>query len=636
MPPTGWNAMRSLAAALVLLACVAAACAQQAPAPASDPAPAAEPQPQGTAAAPDQRFASPQASMMTFLRAVTRYREADAYSRERATAEDELAAVLGLSGPEAVSAVNTAIRLHEALKRMGLVSRYALPDADELNALADAGEPIDRFTYFPYEGGGLVALAQQEARALAEGHEIALVRAEDGRWVFSAATVDGSEELFRKVGRLPPRWGEQSTDLTLPLQIERWVSVHLESVLPDRFVWAHLAGIPAWKWLLLLGVIFAGFLADLLAWLLLRGVWWLFFARRGVEADPKVVRRAVRPFALLAAALVWHAGQSLLGLPRIPEVVIRVAVLAVLTLASVWAAFRVVDLLGDVLARKAARTSTRVDDLLLPLARKSAKVLIAVFGVVYIANAMDYEILPLLTGLGIGGLAVAFAAKDTIENFFGSIAVIADRPFEVGDWVKVGEVEGTVELLGLRSTRIRTFYDSIVSVPNATLVRATVDNYGRRRFRRFTTHVGLTYDTPPAGVEAFCEGVRDIIRQHPYTRKDYFHVYLHRFGPHSIDVLVYMFHACPDWATELRERERFLLDVMRLAQSLGVRFAYPTQTLHLLREEHQDTPAIEGDPGPLGVRAAREVMRDADWRKRRPGPVEHQAPGWADTVGGDQ
>lgn len=533
----------------------------------------------------DPRFDSPRSAMMTFLRAVSRYRSSAAFSEERARAEDDLARALGLAGPEAITAVNTAIRLHESLKRLGEVSRFSLPDAEGLRRTGADGVPMDRFVFFPHQSGNLVMHGQAEALELlgedAEDLAIVLVRRPDGNWAFASSTVDGSEQLFRRLGRLPSRWGEEGDELTPALRIERWVAFRLESVVSDRILWASLAGIPAWKWALIAAIILAGFVADMLAWTVLRLAWWAIFARRGITADPKVVRRAVRPFALLSAAMVWYFGKDLLGLPRLPETIVRVAVLAVLVSASVWAAYRVVDLVGDVLARRASRSNTKIDDLLVPLGRKTAKVLVTLFGIVFVAQALDYEILPLLTGLGIGGLAVAFAAKDTIENFFGSIAVIADRPFEVGDWIKVGEVEGVVEELGLRSTRIRTFYDSIVSVPNATLVRATVDNFGRRRYRRFSTHLAIEYGTPPDTIEAFCENIREIIRKHPRTRKDSFHIYLNRFGESSLDVLIYIFHDCPDWASELAERQRFMLDVLRLAQEMGVNLAFPTRTVHV-------------------------------------------------------
>jgi MscS family membrane protein len=376
-------------------------------------------------------------------------------------------------------------------------------------------------------------------------------------------------------------------------------------------------------------VIFVGFVLDFAVRVILRGLWGRVDRRRGVETDRELVKKAVRPFGLLAAAAVWYWSLHLLGLPAGPLLVLLIAVRVILSLAAVWAAFRLVDLLTAFLASKAGETATKLDDLLIPLVRKTLKTFIAAFGVIYIAESFDVQILPLLTGLGIGGLAVAFAAKDTIENFFGSVSVILDQPFEVGDWIVVGETEGTVEQIGLRSTRIRTFYNSLVTVPNAMLVRATVDNYGRRRYRRFMTHLALPYGTPPEKIEAVCEGIREIIRMHPYTRKDSFHVWLNRFGDHSLDVLVYMFHECPDWATELRERHRFMLDIIRLADRLGVEFAFPTRTVEFrnldLAEPVSPLPVPESGTQRAarasGVDAARALAAHQGWRTKRPGPV---------------
>jgi MscS family membrane protein len=239
---------------------------------------------------------------------------------------------------------------------------------------------------------------------------------------------------------------------------------------------------------------------------------------------------------------------------------------------------------------------------------------------------------PLVTGLGIGGLAFAFAAKDTIENFFGSVTVLLDRPFEVGDWVIVGDTEGTVEELGLRSTRIRTFYNSQVTVPNATLVRATVDNLGRRAYRRWKTYLGVQYDTPPETLLAFTEGIRELVRQHPYTRKDFYQVWCNDFADFSLNILLYVFFRVPDWSTELRERERLFVDIVRLADRLGVQFAFPTRTVHLYREEHRpheiayEIPAgaHDSDATEAGVRAAREITAEQPWQKDKPGPVRFE------------
>jgi MscS family membrane protein len=280
-----------------------------------------------------------------------------------------------------------------------------------------------------------------------------------------------------------------------------------------------------------------------------------------------------------------------MGLPEDALLVLLVAVKFLAAFSSVWAAYRLVDLLAAHLIDYAARSENKLDDVLFPLIPKTLKVFITVVGGVFIADNMNIDVTSLLAGLGLAGMAFALAAKDMVQNLFGSVTVLLDRTFSVGDWIKIDGVEGTVENIGFRSTRVRTFYNSRVTVPNSKFITASVDNMGERRYRRLSTTLGLTYETPPDKIEAFCEGIRELVRQHPFMRKDYFHIYFNGYGPSSLDILVYVFWQTPNWGTELRERHRFLLDILRLAQRLGVDFAYPTQTLYMTR------PGADGAPG---------------------------------------
>jgi MscS family membrane protein len=259
----------------------------------------------------------------------------------------------------------------------------------------------------------------------------------------------------------------------------------------------------------------------------------------------------------------------------------------------VWAVFRLVDLFAANLEGWAQKTESRYDDLLVPLVRKTLKVLGTVFALVFVASNLGFNVTSLLAGVGLGGLAFALAAQDTVRNFFGSLTVVFDRPFKVGDWITVAGVEGVVEEVGVRSTRIRTFYNSLISLPNSNLINTHVDNYGERQYRRWNPSLGVTYDTPPEVLDAFCEGIRELIRNHPYTRKDYFHVYMKGFGASSLDIMVYMFFECPSWDVELQEKHRLILDILRLAQGLGVEFAFPTQTVHLQQET--ESPGEKSD-----------------------------------------
>jgi MscS family membrane protein len=201
---------------------------------------------------------------------------------------------------------------------------------------------------------------------------------------------------------------------------------------------------------------------------------------------------------------------------------------------------------------------------------------------------------------------------------------LLDRTFTVGDWIKVGKIEGSVERIGFRSTKVRTFYNSLITMPNSVFITAEVDNMGERRYRRYSTHFSLTYNTPPDKIEAFCEGVREIVRLHPYMRKDYYHVYLNDLGASALDVLVYVFWETPDWSTELRERHCFLLDCLRLAKSLGIEYAFPTQTLYLEKTPSNidlTTPIPPTDAQQQGIDSAREIVESTADIGHKPPPV---------------
>lgn len=401
---------------------------------------------------------------------------------------------------------------------------------------------------------------------------------DDGAWRFTSKTVERVPELLLQVRDVEVVEGVTETG---PLTVAMWIRSRLPSGLLDApFLLEN------WQWLALFVLAILGTIADRLTVAVVQLAVQGYLARRMERLDAEKLRQALRPVGIVAMALVWWPGILWLGLPTHVLKVLAVAVKFVAITAVVWSAYRTADIVAAVLELRAKRSESKFDDLLVPLVRRSAKIFIVTLGVVFIADNLDIEITSLVAGLGIGGLALALAAQDTVKNLFGSLTVIIDQPFSIGDWVVVDDVEGTVVELGFRSTRIRTFYDSVVTVPNANLINANVDNYGRRNFRRWYTTLSLTYGTPPEKIEAFCEGLRELVRGHQYTRKDYFHVYLNSFSASSLDVLFYVFFDCPDWGIELQSKQRLALDILRLARELRVDFAFPTHTIHMARDEN--------------------------------------------------
>lgn len=410
------------------------------------------------------------------------------------------------------------------------------------------------------------------------------------------------------------------------VEIRNWIGENLPFLVRET-----LPVLENWQWIGLLIIIILGFALSRFAAFLILQFFRRVFKRKRFKLDEELEKGFVRPIRVAIMAWVCWAALAPLGLPNNIMDKLQIVVTGISAVAAIWAVYRLVDILGSYLAERAKKTNNRFDDLIVPLIVRALKVFVICFGAIFVADQLDIDYAAALGAVGLGGLAFALAAQDTVSNVFGSLTILFDKPFQIGDWVVIGDVDGSVEEVGIRSTRVRTFYNSLVTVPNSVLINAVVDNYGERRYRRIKTMIGLTYDTPPDKIEAFCEGVRELIRQHPYTRKDYFHVYLNEFAASSLNILLYCFHECPDWSTELRERQRLYLDIMRLANRLGVEFAFPTQTLHMQKEgetEYSSQPLVPPNEAlELGRNQARDVIGEfGEKGSEKPPPVSFDPP----------
>ncbi len=527
----------------------------------------------GTTALPDplpipDTLKSPRATMETFLDAMKAIREGNDQQIEQAITTLDL------------SAVNPLVRTEKgrdlAWTLQEVIDRTRIPDTKRFSTRTQ-GKP---FVFHSYENG-----------------KVEIVFKEHQGWRFSTATVTALPAILDELSEKDKVEGvDQSAVTRLPMQLR------LRSMIPagwkeQSFILEH------WQWLGIFVVVLAGIVLDKLVSLLLSlivRIWRTHFAE---GAFRKISGSILRPLGLMAMAFAWWAGLNILGLPAEVLVILLVSVKFLACLSTVWGAYRLVDLIGAFLKDAAVKTSSKLDDALVPLVTKTMKVFVTVMGIVFIADNLDIDVTSLLAGLGLGGLAFALAAKDVAGNLFGSVTVLLDQTFHVGDWVIIGDVEGSVEHIGFRSTRIRTFYNSQVSVPNSTLITANVDNMGARTYRRLSCKLSIAYDTPPDRIEAFCEGIRELVRQHPYMRKDYYHVYLNEFSAAALEILVYVFWKTPEWGTELRERHRFLIDCLRIARRLGVEYAYPTQTLYIKQAE---TGLLEPEPGEFAAEKSQQ------------------------------
>jgi MscS family membrane protein len=248
---------------------------------------------------------------------------------------------------------------------------------------------------------------------------------------------------------------------------------------------------------------------------------------------------------------------------------------------GVWFLWRIIEGLAVYFTAQAKQSDSSLDDQLVPFIAKTLRIFLVMTAVLVVAQNMGYSVSGLLASLGIGGIAVAMAAKDTIANIFGSIMILMDRPFRVGDWIKSSEFEGVVEEIGFRSTRIRTFARTLVNVPNSQLANMVIDNIDARSERRIKMRIGLTYDTTPAQMNAAIKGIEQILCDHPGVDQTYKLVKFDEFEDSSLSIFLYYFSSSKVWADYLQVRQEVNMQIMELLQELGLESAFPTRTLHI-------------------------------------------------------
>ncbi|MCU7919239.1 MAG: mechanosensitive ion channel family protein [Candidatus Thiodiazotropha sp. (ex Epidulcina cf. delphinae)] len=531
---------------------------------------------------------NPRATMETFLRAMNDVKRGSPDRIETALTTLDLSAVNPLVRRERGG--DLAWMLLEVLDRTRIIDLKTIPAHSE-------GAP---YLFQNYKYG-----------------EVKISRNESGRWLFDRDTIAKLPAIMDEVATAKRVSGKDEEAGHIPWHI-RFRQKIPASLKTSTFLLQN------WQWIGLFLTILAGVIIDKVISFFLRSGVHRWRARTRHGEFKEISADILRPLGLMAMAIVWLGSINLMGLAENAMLVLLLAVKFLASISGVWAAYRLVDLVSAYLHKRAQLTSNKLDDALVPLIPRTLKVFVTVIGFLFIADNLNIDISSLLAGLGLGGLAFALAAKDMVQNLFGSVTVLMDRTFSVGDWIIVDGVEGSVERIGFRSTRVRTFYNSVVTVPNSKFITATVDNMGERRYRRLSCKLSLTYDTPPDRIEAFCEGVRELVRQHPYMRKDYYHVYLNEFAASSLDVLLYVFWETPEWNTELRERHRFMLDILRMAQRLGVEFAFPTQTLYMKQEDGEPEAPAEMDQEQaleLGRSFAKTIVSETTGTGVKPPPV---------------
>jgi len=298
-----------------------------------------------------------------------------------------------------------------------------------------------------------------------------------------------------------------------------------------------------------------------------------------VQVTMKALGRPI-PFLFFAIGLKFGLNQQF-G-PE-PVAIVADSLSVLFTFAVTFFIYSLVDVLDYAITHFTSKTHTKLDDMMAPMVRKSLRVVIVVLALVQVAQILsDKPITSILAGLGVGGLAVALAAQETIKNFFGSLVIFADKPFELGERIVVGGHDGTIEEVGFRSTRIRTLDGHLVTVPNGELANQMIQNIGKRPFIKRVMNVTITYDTPPEKVQQAVDILKELLDNHEGMDPEFPpRVFFNDFNDCSLNILVIYWYHPPAYWDFLAHAERLNMELLKRYNDAGIEFAFPTQTLYL-------------------------------------------------------
>jgi MscS family membrane protein len=411
------------------------------------------------------------------------------------------------------------------------------------------------------------------------------VRGQDGGhiWQFAAATVS----------QVPALWDEFGYGV-------------LESFLPDIFFEFQLLEVALWQWVALLVLVLV---SSIFSWVLASAAVWLLrpvAERTTTLLDDQLLVVAAGPIRLALAVPVFRAGLVPLGLGVEVLGFLSTLLTAIFIAAVTWLVVGAIDVLSKHLEQQLELRGQAAATGGIPPGRKAVKVIVFALAFIALLDNFGFSVTALLTGLGVGGIAVALAAQKTIENLFGAVTLYGDRPVRVGDFCRFGDKVGTVEEIGMRSTRVRTLDRTLVSIPNAEFSNIQLENYAERDRMRLFAMLGVRYETTPDQLRYILVEVRKLLYAHERVTSEPARIRFVGFGAYSLDLELFAYVNTSDWNEFMGIREDIFLRIMDIIAASGTGFAFPSQTLYLGQDE-----------GPAPQRASEVADEVARWRERR-------------------
>ncbi|MCU0498079.1 MAG: mechanosensitive ion channel [Anaerolineae bacterium] len=352
---------------------------------------------------------------------------------------------------------------------------------------------------------------------------------------------------------------------------------------------------------IILALVLIWALRHLLSWLVIRPLRFLT-KRTNQQFDEALLDASVVPVRLLLIGLSLSVSVAIMGLNNEPTFwnIIQQITRTLVILAIIIFTFNLTDLIIASSGRVFTITGITLEERLLPFIRVAMKFLIIAIGVVIIVQEWGYDVSGLVAGIGLGGLAFSLAAQDTVANIFGFVAIVGDRPFNVGDYIKTPDVEGVVEHVGLRSTRVRQIDQAVVAVPNNKLANSAILNWSRLTKRRIEYLLKVRYDTSSPQMRSLVDRIRQFLQAQEKVEKQTVVVHFMNFGEASLEIFIRAYVKIAEWNAFVAEQERINLSIMDIVNNMGLNIALPAQILYVENTSDeavfdQDNPATKSD-----------------------------------------
>lgn len=306
-----------------------------------------------------------------------------------------------------------------------------------------------------------------------------------------------------------------------------------------------------------------------------------FVSKTKTTIDDEMLQTIKSPVEFAFVVLGIKFAIDILGLKGEWEIFTAHIVASLFAFCIFWGIYNIIQPLTKIIHTFSDKFGKELSEDVSNFLIKSLRFFIIAIGAMTIFQEWGYNVSGFLASLGLVGMALALAAKETAANLFGSLVIFTDKPFKVGEWIKTPEVEGIVENIGIRSTKVRTFAQALVTVPNAVLANSAILNWSRMGKRRINMQLGLTYSTTTSQVEKIVSDIKQMLENHPDIDQDVIHIYFTDFKDSSLGIFCYYFTKSTDWGEYMRVREDTNFKIMKIVEDNDAGFAFPSRSLYI-------------------------------------------------------